>query len=370
MLDLDLQFFAKDGPGGEKTEPATQKKLQDVRKEGRVVKSKEISNCLMLLALFLVLKFWLSTMGNRFWGLFQTVYAKIPEMSTLYGGHIDVNGFTSLISQMLLQILILILPFLAAGFVLMFVTDLVQVRWKPTAKPLKPKFSKMNPLEGVKKLFSPQALIELLKSVLKIGLIVLVAYNTLKNDWPYLFYLYQMPLGQGLALMGNTVINLGIKIAAIYIVIAALDYAYQKHKFTEDTKMTKQEVKEEYKNQEGDPQIKGKQRQRMQQASMRRMMQAVPKADVVITNPTHFAVALRYDTSVADAPVLVAKGADYLAQRIKDIARENSVEIVENKPLARAIYHDVEIGQTIPPELYQAVAEVLAAVYRAQGKVS
>lgn len=166
--------------------------------------------------------------------------------------------------------------------------------------------------------------------------------------------------------MGILIINTGIKISIVYLVIGLADFIYQKHKFNEDMKMTKQEVKDEYKNTEGDPQIKGRQRRKMQEVSQKRMMQDVPKADVVITNPTHFAVALKYEAEVSSAPVVLAKGEDYLAQKIKEVARENKIEIVENKPLARMLYHNVDVGAEIPPELYQAVAEVLAAVYKAK----
>lgn len=159
--------------------------------------------------------------------------------------------------------------------------------------------------------------------------------------------------------MGTLIINTGIKISIVYLVIGLADFIYQKHKFNEDMKMTKQEVKDEYKNTEGDPQIKGRQRRKMQEVSQKRMMQDVPKADVVITNPTHFAVALKYEAEVSSAPVVLAKGEDYLAQKIKEVARENKIEIVENKPLARMLYHNVDVGAEIPPELYQAVAEVL-----------
>ena len=168
--------------------------------------------------------------------------------------------------------------------------------------------------------------------------------------------------------IGEVVIELGIRISAIFMIIALLDLAYQKWKFKEDMKMTKQEVKDEYKDQEGDPQIKGKQRQRMQEASRRRMMQALPEADVVITNPTHYAVALKYDSELYAAPIVLAKGADYLAQKIKEEAREYHIEIYENKPLARMLYTNVEVGDQIPAELYPAVAEVLAYVYHLQGK--
>ncbi|MDE5680529.1 MAG: EscU/YscU/HrcU family type III secretion system export apparatus switch protein, partial [Lachnospiraceae bacterium] len=165
------------------------------------------------------------------------------------------------------------------------------------------------------------------------------------------------------------VTDLGMRIAMVYIVLAAADYIYQRFKFAKDMRMTKQEIKDEYKQQEGDPQVKGKIRQKMQEVSRRRMMQSLPQADVVITNPTHYAVAIKYDPEVLDAPIVIAKGEDYLAKKIKEIAKENNVEIVENKPLARMLYANVEVGQAVPPELYQAVAEVLAFVYHLQGKV-
>ena len=196
-----------------------------------------------------------------------------------------------------------------------------------------------------------------------------MAYSTFKDNIDIIYLLFNMPLWQGIAAAGKLAIDFGLKVSVIYIVIAALDFAYQKHKFHEDQKMTKQEVKDEYKQAEGDPQVKGKIRAKMQEASRRRMMQQLPEADVVITNPTHFAVAIKYDTEIAPAPIVVAKGEDYLAQKIKEKAKEYHIEIVENKPLARMLYHNVELGEQVPQELYQAVAEVLAMVYHMQGKI-
>ena len=164
------------------------------------------------------------------------------------------------------------------------------------------------------------------------------------------------------------VIDLGLRLSAVLLVIGIADYIYQKHKFKEDMKMTKQEVKDEFKNAEGNPEIKSQIRRKMMQASQRRMMKSVPEADVVITNPTHFAVAIKYDPGTSRAPVVLAKGEDYLAQKIKEAAKEHDIEIVENKPLARALYYNVDIGAEIPPELYQAVAEVLAFVYKVKNK--
>ena len=168
---------------------------------------------------------------------------------------------------------------------------------------------------------------------------------------------------KGLTVAGDVIIGAGLKISLVYLVVGIADFIYQKYRFNEEMKMTKQEVKDEYKNTEGNPEVKGRQRQRMREASRRRMMQDVPKADVVITNPTHLAVAIKYEPEVHKAPVVLAKGEDYLAQKIREAARENHIEIVENKPLARMLYANVEIGNEIPPELYQAVAEILAMVY-------
>ncbi|MBU5429333.1 flagellar biosynthesis protein FlhB [Kineothrix sp. MSJ-39] len=369
MTELRLQFFAKEGPGGEKTEKPTAKKLEDARKEGQVAKSREISNALTMIGLFILLKVSLSFLGNQFLGSFEDSYNHIPELIKLTDGKIRSGDFSVLLLHMLFRMLLGMAPFLAVGFVLAFLADFLQVKWKVTTKPLQPKFSKLNPVNGFKRIFSVNSLMELLKSVLKIGLISYVVYTTIKDKLQVIYLLFHMTLWQGIATAADIAISIGLKVSIVYVIIAVLDFAYQKHKFNTDQMMTKQEIKDEYKNAEGDPAVKGKQRQRMQEASRRRMMQDIPKADVVITNPTHFAVAIQYDTKVAAAPVVLAKGEDHLAAKIKEVARENKVEIVENKPLARMLYYNVDIGQQVPPELYQAVAEVLAMVYHMQGKI-
>ena len=363
----NLQFFAKEGPGGEKTEPATQKKLSDARKEGQVCKSKELDQAATLVVLFLSLKVFVSFIGSNFVQLFYDIYNKIPQ--TVSERDVSSVAIMSYMQHGALASLKLAGPFFAAGVAVAFLINIVQVKWKVSTKPLKPKPDKFNPVNGFKRMFSKDSLFELVKSIAKIALISIIAYTTLKSHIEEIFLLYHITLNQAIAQIGTLVIDVGFRISIIYCIIGAVDYIYQRHKFNEDMKMTKQEVKDEMKNSEGDPQIKSKQRQRMQEASRRRMMQDVPSADVVITNPTHYAVALKYDAGTVTAPVLVAKGADLIAQRIREIAKENHVEIVENKPLARMIYTNVEIGREIPPELYQAVAEILAAVYRAQNRV-
>lgn len=367
-LEFNLQFFAE-GEGGEKTEPASEKKLEDARKEGQVAKSKEVASGLGLLALFLMLKIWIGNMGNQFIELFGGTYNRIPEIASLVGGTTSDRALSNLIRYGILRTIIISVPVFIVAVLIAFLSDYVQVQWKPTAKPLKPKFSKLNPINGIKRIFSVNTLFELIKSIAKVALIGFVAYKYLVDRQNDLLLLYDLSLMQAVQLIGETVIDLGIRISAIYMIIVAADFVYQKVKFAKDMRMTKQEVKEEFKNQEGNPEIKGRIRQKMREASQRRMMQELPKADVVITNPTHFAVAIKYDADVAEAPVVIAKGADYLAQKIKEVARENSIEIVENKPLARMLYANVDIGNEVPPELYSAVAEVLAYVYHIQGRV-
>lgn len=369
ILEYNLQFFAKDGPGGEKTEEPTAKKLQDARKEGQVAKSKEVTSAFELLAFFIVLYVWVEYMGTFFVGDMYDVYSQIPEYVKMYDGYIQDQTFSAIFVKSMLRILLTMAPFLLVGFLVAFLTNVLQVKWRPTTKPLQPKFSKLNPISGFKRFFSVNSLVELVKSLLKLGLIGYVVYSYLRDNMPSLYLFYDISLNQGIMQIGTLVVNLGIRISLFYMIIALLDYVYQKVKFKKDMKMTKQEVKDEYKNQEGDPQIKSKQRQRMQEASRRRMMQHLPQADVVITNPTHYAVAIKYDPEIYDAPYVIAKGADYLAQKIKEAAKENHIEIVENKPLARMLYANVDVGSVVPPELYQAVAEVLAFVYHLQGRV-
>ena len=367
-LPYDLQWFAKDGPGGEKTEEPTSKRLTDARNDGKVAKSKELSSAFDLIVLFLLLRIFMSSLYSGFVNAFSFVYNRMSDFAKSGVKAINGHSMAAFLQIELLEIIKMVLPFFLFGFVVAFFIDLIQVRWKVTAKPLKPKFDKFNPINGFKRIFSKDSLFELLKSIIKLFVIAYVAYTSVRQNADDLFLLYDIPLVQAIMLCGQIILDTGLKIAVVYLIVGVADWAYQKHKFHEDMKMTKQEVKDEYKNMEGNPEIKGKQRQRMQEASRRRMMQDVPKADVIITNPTHLAVALKYDAEAAKAPIVLAKGEDHLALKIREVAKENKIDIVENKPLARMLYANVDIGQEIPPELYQAVAEVLAMVYNAKNK--
>ena len=365
LIKLNLQLFAKDGPGGEKTEPASQKKLDDARKKGQVAKSKEIVNAAFLVIVFAFLQMYVGSMGESFIESFTKIYNIIPKYAR-NAEDINVNVALAVLGDILMSILTLIAPFLALALLIYFIGDLVQVKWKISGEALKPKFKNLNPVNGVKRMFSKQSLINLLKSVAIVFICVYIIYTEIVDKINALYGLYNVSLTQGIGYAGDIIFSIALKISAVYLVVGVIDYVFQKGKFKQDMMMTKQEVKDEYKQSEGDPTVRQQIRRKMREVSQRRMMQKLPEADVVITNPTHFAVAIKYDLALAKAPVVIAKGEDFLAQKIKEVARENNIEIVENKPLARALYHSVDIDEEIPQELYQAVAEVLAVVYKAK----
>ena len=358
----NLQFF---GEGGDKTEKATPKKLDDARKEGRVARSSDLINGFMLLLMFFVLKLFGGIMAGLFLDSFVKYYNKASDISMEV---FDVRQAVNLSNEIVLDIVIASLPVLIGSFVVALVGNIVQVGWKVTGKPLKPKLDRLNPIGGLKRMFSQEKVVELIKSILKVLAIALVAYNEVKDRWKFILNLYDFEFMQAVLNIFDIVLDVGIKISLIFVVIGLADFGYQKWKHLHDLRMSKQEVKDEMKQSEGDPQIKGQIRQKMREGARRRMMQDLPKADVVITNPTHFAVAVKYDKETAEAPYVLAKGADYVAANIKEIAKQNNIEIVENKPLARMLYYNVEIGDQIPPELYQMVAEVLAYVYSVKNK--
>lgn len=364
-FSYQLQFFAS-GNSGDKTEKATPKKLEEARKEGRVAKSVDLINGFMLLILFVILKLF----GNFMSDFFSKSFVKFYNQTPVYSSEIfDVSKAMILGREIIIDIVLISAPIMLAGFVIAFIGNIAQVGWKITGKPLKPKLERINPISGAKRLFSKDKIVELIKAVAKILAIGLVSYNAVKDKWKFLLNLYDYEFMQAILNILEIVIDVGIRISVVFVIIGVFDFAYQKWKYLHDLKMTKQEVKDEYKQMEGDPQVKGRIKQKMREASRRRMMQELPKADVVITNPTHFAVAIQYDKETMEAPVVIAKGADYVAQNIKEAAREHNIEIVENKPLARILYHNVPIGEQVPTELYEMVAQVLVYVYNIKNKI-
>jgi len=358
----NLQFF---GEGGDKTEKATPKKLEDARKEGRVARSSDLINGLMLLLMFFVLRIFGNFMAKGFLESFVKYYNKTADISMEI---FDVKQAVNLGNEIVFDIVIACLPVLIGSFLVAFVGNVVQIGWKVTTKPLKPKLDRLNPIGGLKRMFSQEKVVELIKSILKVLAIAIVAYNEVKDRWLFILNLYDFEFMQAIVNIFDIVLDVGVKISVLFVIIGIADFGYQKWKHLHDLRMSKQEVKDEMKQSEGDPQVKGRIRQKMREGARRRMMQELPKADVVITNPTHFAVAIKYDKEKAEAPYVLAKGADFVASTIKEAAKVHKIEIVENKPLARMLYYNVEIGEQIPPELYQMVAEVLAYVYSVKNK--
>ena len=238
LIKYNLQFFAEDANGAEKSEQPTAKKLDDARKEGQVAKSQEVATAFSLLALFVILRIFYPFMGNNFKSIFERVYNNIPDVARTYDGFLPVATITSILSNAILTMLLLTAPFLIIGFLIAFLCDLVQVGFKPTSKPLQPKLSKLNPISGMKKIFSARKLFELGKSILKLAVMAVVIYSFFTGRTESLFLLYDMPLSQAIGLMGNLIISLGLRIAAAYMVIAFIDLIYQRRKFTKDMMMT------------------------------------------------------------------------------------------------------------------------------------
>ena len=362
MLELNLQFFAKDGPGGEKTEPATAKKLQDVRKDGQTAKSKELITAISLMSLFILIKIYVGVVGQKFTEVFKDIYGTFQKVADSSDNGMRMADAVSSVREVLMSSISIAVPIFIVAVVVGILCNSLQQKWMVTAKPLQPKMSKISPASGFKRIFSFRQLFELIKSIAMMFVIGIMSYVTIKDKVNILLTFYDISLNEALKTVGDIIVDLGIKISTAFLIVGFVDIIYQKLKFKNDNMMTKQEIKDEYKNTEGDPQVKGQIRRKMAEISRRRMMEQLPEADVVITNPTHFAVALKYEPDSGKAPVVIAKGADYLAFQIKDKARECNIEIVENKPLARMLYHNVDIGMEIPPELYQVVAEILAKI--------
>lgn len=359
-IRLDLRFFDE----SEKTEKATPRKKSKAREQGQVAKSNEVNTAFTFLGCF----FLLSIIGGSFYRSVMNLITYTIMLTYDYENVVNVDFAPRLGTYIGVQILLIAMPVFAVSMLIGIITNLLQVGWKITGKPMRPKFSKINPMKGFKRIFSVRSLIEFGKSLLKLIIIGTVVYNLVLDEKDTLFLLLDMELFAAIAKIMGIIVNLGIVVGGWFIVIAVLDFAYARWKHAKDLKMTKQEIKDEYKMTEGNPQIKSRIRAKMRELSLRRMMQAIPEADVIITNPTHYAVALRYNKEKEAAPVVVAKGVDHLAKRIRELAAQHDVQTVENRELARALYHSVDIGREIPPELYQAVAEVLAFVYKLKNK--
>ena len=341
----------------DKTEPATPKKKEDARKKGQVAKSKELSSIAILAAGVIYLFFGTEGLTISLKNLMLETYAFIPTLSTR-----DHNLHTFLL-QTCEQFLWMIFPILIVLSVVALLANALQTGVIWSVEPLTPKASKISPLKGLKRIFSKRSLVELAKSIGKIVIVGWAAFSTLKAESANIIPLMYQEDIQILYLLGHISLKVVIKCCWVIAILAILDYMYQKWEFEQNLKMTKQEVKDEHKQTEGDPLVKSRIRSIQREMARRRMMEEVPKADVVITNPTHLAVALKYNPQEGmPAPIVTAKGADRVAQRIREIAEERDIPLIEDKPLAQNLYK-LDLGEEVPPQFYQAVAEILAYVY-------
>lgn len=353
QFKINLQLFA-----GEKTEPATPRRREEARKKGQVAKSGEVATAALVLFGFLTLQLLASFMAGQ---LKETVQYFLQAMPDWEG---DLLGLQSLFLQAFIKLGMITGPILLGLMVIGFLTQVIQVGFMSSGETLIPQLSRINPVEGFKRIFSKRALMEFFKSVFKIALVGYLVYAQIRKNLNWLPELGFLEISQSSALIWSAVYNLSLQVGLFLLIIAAFDYWYQRREFEESIRMSKQEIKEEFKEMEGDPLVRSKIRQRQRQIASRRMMQEIPTADVIITNPTHYAIAIRYAPKKMAAPQIVAKGRGPIAQRIKEEGEKHAITMVENPTLAKALFETTEIGQEIPAELYPAVAEVLAFVYR------
>lgn len=349
--------------GQERTEQATGRRRQEARKRGQVAISREIPSALLLFTLLGVFSFAGAHLLDHLTRLVAGIFGRLNSIRV----H-TVSDAGALMVDLLQTVLWLLVPICLPLLVAGFLGNVAQVGLEFHAQPLSPKLSKLNPLAGMKRIFSMRGLVELGKSLLKIGFVGAIAWSVMSGYLTEFPTLVRLDLGGIWDFTYSVAFRIILYVSLALLVLAALDYIYQRWQHEEGLKMTKQEIKDERKQSEGDPQVKSRIRSLQRQAAYQRMMAEVPKSDVVITNPTHLAVALRFDPAEMTAPRVTAKGADYIAERIRDVARENNVPIVENQPLAQALYQMADIGDYIPVDLYRAVAEVLAYVYRLRGR--
>ncbi len=347
----------------EKTEKATPKKRADQRKEGNIFQSKEVIIAFTLIVTFFAFRLLFDFITN-------TLSDSMEYFFKLAGT--KKNLVTSDLPKLFLDgckdFALAAMPMLLIAAVSAIIAAVVQTKGLVSFKAIKPKFSRMNPLNGIKNMVSLKGMIELLKSILKIILLFYIIYICIADELYKFPKMFDMTVDELIVTIGGMLWSCIIKVAIAFAFVAGFDYMYQRWSYEKNLRMTKQEIKEEYKMTEGDPKVKGQIKQKQQAMSRRRMIQAVPEADVVIRNPTHFAVALKYESGKNNAPVVLAKGQDSLALKIIEIAREHNIVIMENKPLARALYAEVDLDREIPSEFYGPVAEVLAYVYSLKEK--
>ena len=344
---------------GDKSEEPTPHRLREAREKGQVAKSKEVTTAVLLLLSYYLFRYLGEYMWKNLAEMAQTIFQLVPEAREF---NLGLAGYLLLIG--LRAMAFVLLPIFVVGFIAALVAEALQTGFVVSLDPLSPKIERVNPLEGFKRMFSLQGLVELLKSLLKIIIVFYIAWYAVKDDLSYIIVLMEAHPWQALVLGGDIAYRIAMRVGLFYIAIAILDYLYKRWEYMKNLKMSRQEVKEEYKRLEGDPMVKQRMRDLQRQTAMSRMMSGVPQADVVVTNPTHLAVALKYDQAKMKAPLVLAKGERKVAEEIRRIAEAHEITIVQNEQLARAIYRSTPLYKEVPAEFYQATAEILAYVYK------
>jgi flagellar biosynthetic protein FlhB len=351
------------GHDQDKTEPATPKKREDARKKGQVANSRELTSVLVLLSALSAFYFSGGWMFHQVAGIMKAVFGQAGQHD------FGVQTVHSLLWFLFQKVVMIMAPLIAVVAVAGIFGNIAQVGFLLTGEPLTPNLKKLNPLKGMKRLISARGGVELVKSILKVIIIGGVAYLMIRGELTKIPALVTISVSSIMEFIGQVSLKLGFYTCLVLIILAAVDLVFQRWQHERDLRMTKQEIKDEFRQREGDPMVRSRIRAVQREMAMRRMMDAVPDATVVITNPTHLAVAIKFDRSM-QAPMVVAKGAGHLAARIREIAAEHDIPIIEQKPLARTLFKNVDIDQYIPADLYHAVAEILAYVYRLKGLVS
>lgn len=342
--------------GQERTEQATSKRREDFRKKGQVAQSKEVNTAALMSVSILLWYFY----GAKFWSQLSWMSRYVWEQSGSYA--VTPQSVVQMLGFVLSKGALLLAPLFLMVLVVGFMASYLQIGWLFTTTPLMPDLSKMDPIKGAARFISKRSLVELLKSLAKVSLVGFVAYKTVFNEFEDALYLVDMEILETLSYVGRVALSVLFKSCGVMLLLALIDFLFVRWEMDEKMKMTKQEQREEFKESEGDPQLKSRIRSLQHSMARNRMMAEVPKADVVITNPTHLSIAIRYEQGKMDAPVVVAKGADHVAMKIRELAREHAVPLVENVVVARALYK-VDIGSVVPEQMFKAVAEILAYVY-------
>ncbi len=346
----------------ERTEQASPRRREEARKKGQVAKSHEVASAAILMACLVYFYFGSEGMLARMTSMLKRSLGGAGSKT------LDADSVQGLLSGLMVESVLIVLPLFLVVVLAGLLANYLQVGFLLSAESIKPAFSKINPVKGFQRMFSLRAMAELVKNILKIAVVGTVVYITVKGEMEATFLLPDQSIRGIMEYVGEITFKIILRTSWILVVLAMFDYLYQRWEYEKGLRMTKQEVRDEYRQTEGEPLVKARIRRLQREMAKKRMMANVPKADVVITNPDHIAVALQYEAPRMSAPVVVAKGAGFVAEKIREIARKSGVPIVENKPLARVIYKTVDIDRAIPEKLYRAVAEVLAYVYGLTGR--